>query len=278
LELVRLTAKRAYPPPPPPPPPRAKNFAEGFHLPGTNLFTSIRRQLSSLERTAQFKAGKGLLLGLLLSFALAGFLPAPSVFVFQYGVQPALGSNQWVSWIFLTPLNWGIFLFLGLLIVGYFVLGVIPNRRYGAVFGALAGAGHGILHIIVYAAQGLVQPAFWYLMHPIEDMVLATFLGIGAFAMVAKARDGKGLLNAVSGLPLLFFLIFMGCCFVYFGIGTLISGPNNFWVQYFALIPLVFILRDFLGGHFNFQNFLETVPEACVPQPSIPPPPPPEAR
>jgi hypothetical protein len=35
------------------------------------------------------------------------------------------------------------------------------------------------------------------------------------------------------------------------------------------------VLRDFLGGHFNFQNFFETIPEPTTAFPPMPPPPPP---
>jgi hypothetical protein len=57
--------ERAYPPPPPPTPPTAGLSADEFHLPGTNLFLSIRRQLSSLEQPAIFKPGRGPALGFL---------------------------------------------------------------------------------------------------------------------------------------------------------------------------------------------------------------------
>jgi hypothetical protein len=154
------------------------------------------------------------------------------------------------------------------------VLSIIPNRRYGVAFAALAGMGHGIFMDIVYAAKSQGLDPFWYLMLPFEYLILASFLGMGVFALVAKAPAGKGFLNAILGLPLLFFLVYLALSFVYFGIATLTIGP--YWgVKYLVLPLLVFILRDFLGGHFNFQHFFETIPEAPVPQPGIHPPPPP---
>jgi hypothetical protein len=42
-------------------------------------------------------------------------------------------------------------------------------------------------------------------------------------------------------------------------------------------IPIfAFIIRDFLGGHFNFQNFLQplTEPDVSIQEPPPPPPPP----
>jgi hypothetical protein len=271
---VDFTTEHAYPPPPPPPPPTAGLFAEGFHLPRTNLFMSIRRQLSSLEQLAQFKAGRGPALGFLLFFFVGGLVPVAGALGIQYGIQSALGPNIWVSWVFIAPLVRGIFMFLGMLIVGYLVLSIIPNRRYGVAFAALAGMGHGIFMDIVYAAQSQGLDPFWYLMLPFEYLILASFLGMGVFALVAKAPAGKGFLNAILGLPLLFFLVYLALSFVYFGIATLTIGP--YWgVKYLVLPLLVFILRDFLGGHFNFQHFFETIPEAPVPQPGIHPPPPP---
>jgi hypothetical protein len=44
-------------------------------------------------------------------------------------------------------------------------------------------------------------------------------------------------------------------------------------------IPLfAFILRDFLGSHFNFQNFFQPLAEPEVSIPEAPPPPPPPSR
>jgi uncharacterized membrane protein YpjA len=44
-----------------------------------------------------------------------------------------------------------------------------------------------------------------------------------------------------------------------------------------VIFPLfAIILRDFLGGHFNFQNFFESLQESPSPaEVFVPPPPPP---
>jgi hypothetical protein len=97
----------------------------------------------------------------------------------QYGIVPALGPSGllWVSWVFIAPLLRGILLFLSMLIVGYFVLGAIPNRRYGVAFGAFAGMGNAISGIIyLVAVQREAADPFWYLMIPIWTLILATFL------------------------------------------------------------------------------------------------------
>lgn len=224
-----------------------------------------------------FKPGRGPALGFLLVFIVGGLMRIVWGLIDQYGIVPALGPSGllWVSWVFIAPLLRGILLFLSMLIVGYFVLGAIPNRRYGVALGAFAGMGDAIIGIIYLAAvQREAAGLFWYLMIPIWTLILATFLGIGVFALVAKAPAGKGFVNALFGLPLLFFLIFMVLEFVFEGIGTLTLGP--YWgVRYLVLPLFLFILRDFLGGHFNFQHFFETTPETPILQPDTPPPPPP---
>jgi hypothetical protein len=266
-----------YPPPPPPPPPTAGLSAERFQLPGTNLFLSIRRQLSSLERPAQFKAGRGPVLGFLAVFIVAGLLRIPWGLIDQYAIVPGLGpsGSLWVSWLFIAPLVRGIFILLAILVVGYFVLGAVPNRRYGVALGVFAGIGYGVFGIIYLAAvQRESADPLWYLMIPIWTLILSTFLGICGFALVAKAPSGKVFLNAILGLPLLLFIIFMVMELVFEGMGTLISGP--YWGARYLILPLfLFILRDFLGGHFNFQHFFETTQESPASQPDIPPPPPP---
>ncbi|MEM3731148.1 MAG: hypothetical protein QXE74_05185, partial [Candidatus Bathyarchaeia archaeon] len=77
------------PPPLPPPPP----YAEGIHLPGTNLFMSVRRQLSSLEQPAIFKPGRGILLGFISVFIVAGIFRIPCGLIDQYVIVPALGPS-----------------------------------------------------------------------------------------------------------------------------------------------------------------------------------------
>ncbi|MEM3731149.1 MAG: hypothetical protein QW667_04420 [Candidatus Bathyarchaeia archaeon] len=136
--------------------------------------------------------------------------------------------------------------------------------------------GYSVVAIIYLAAvQQHVADPLWYLMHPIWHIIFGAFLGIAVFALVAEASAGRRFVNAMFGLPLLFFLIFIVMELVFEGIGTLTSsGP--YWGIKFLILPLyVFILRDFLGGHFNFQNFFESVPETPPSEPEIPPPPPP---
>jgi len=79
-------------------------------------------------------------------------------------------------------------------------------------------------------------------------------------------------------LPWFFLLVGMANHMVWNGI--------SFGLAEFGYLPIILnvvlifpvfaiILRDFLGGHFNFLNFFETLPEQPVAHPPIPPPPPP---
>ncbi|MEM3825072.1 MAG: hypothetical protein QXG27_02875 [Candidatus Bathyarchaeia archaeon] len=138
-----------------------------------------------------------------------------------------------------------------------FVLGIIPNRRYGVALGAFAGLGYSVVAIIYLATvQQHVADPLWYLMHPIWHIIFGAFLGIAVFALVAEASAGRRFVNAMFGLPLLFFLIFIVMELVFEGIGTLTSsGP--YWGIKFLILPLyVFILRDFLGDTSIFKTSL----------------------
>lgn len=75
-----LMQQPAYPPPPAPPVPKALS---GFHLPGTNLFGGIRRQLSALENSSQLPGGKSPTSGFIVAFIFAALASAALSFVAQ---------------------------------------------------------------------------------------------------------------------------------------------------------------------------------------------------
>ncbi|MEM2111823.1 MAG: hypothetical protein QXX08_08095, partial [Candidatus Bathyarchaeia archaeon] len=59
--------------------------------------------------------------------------------------------------------------------------------------------------------------------------------------------------------------------------GGILAVPNlTFFLALLIVSPIfLFILRDFLGGHFNFKRFFEPLPEPSPFYPTIAPPPPP---
>jgi len=264
-----------YPAPPPPPSqPLPGEFEDGkFHLPRTNLFPGIRRQLSALEQQPQFKSGGGPWRSFLLTLLVSGLLVSPITAITIYGIQPALGSQTWVAWVFINPLLVAVFEVLAMLIVSYLALGMIPNRRYGFVMGAMAGLGAGVVDIILNLFYP--GPAFWFFMLPIQSMVLATFWGIGVFALWANKAPGKSFANSIKGIPLEFLALSLIFVIVFKGVESLPFG-SYYWVPYLLLPLYLFFLRDFLGGNFNFQNFFKPLFEPGPSSFPEPPPPPPD--
>ena len=114
------------------------------------------------------------------------------------------------------------------------------------------------------------------LMHPLWS----AFVGIGVFTFLAKKSANAVNAERSLGLPLLFLSIGLVNHMIWNAI-ALLSGLG--YVAILLNVVLVFpifaiILRDFLGGHFNFQNFFEHLPEPHPMHPAswpIPPPPPP---
>ena len=85
-------------------------------------------------------------------------------------------------------------------------------------------------------------------------------------------------------LSLFFSLQFLGIaylnhiCWNSLSLGLGYAIPSIFLIAFLTgiiVFPIfALILRDILGGHFNFQNFLESSSEDMAPFPTIPPPPP----
>lgn len=145
----------------------------------------------------------------------------------------------------------------------------IPNRRYGAALGATSGLGFGvaesILYIVQLAAAGSAEGVFVrVVVTPLMHPLWSAFVGIGVFALFS-GRSAQPDIKKSS--PWLLPLLFVGLAMLTHCIwNTLSLGLSYAGLGYFATVPdiivifpiFALILRDFLGGHFNFQNFFES--------------------
>jgi hypothetical protein len=97
---------------------------------------------------------------------------------------------------------------------------------------------------------------------------------MGLFALVSGKTAAMGSQNRSGFLMQVFFLAGLANHIFWnsFAVGL---GFLGFLLDVFLIFPLfTIVLRDFLGGHFNFQNFLEPL-ETPLAYPEVPPPPPP---
>ena len=265
-------------PPYPPPPPANGEVTGGFHLPRTNLTLPVRRRLEVLEQPPLFRnnlePNRGFALSLAVSFP-AGLL---AYIIFQYGMKPSLGSS--FASVVLSDFIGETFKALCMLFVAIFLWLVVPNRRYGAALGALVGLGFGLGYQGLSCAigqpdagQAIMIMVFLTLM----DVISATLTGLGLFALISNRQRLNSFFRALIGLPLLFYLLAVISWLVWNAFAFAVS-PNMAaeWIlDIIIVIPLfAFIIRDFLGGHFNFQNFLQPLSEPDVLVPEPPPPPP----
>jgi hypothetical protein len=109
------------------------------------------------------------------------------------------------------------------------------------------------------------------------DVISATLIGLGLFVLITNREKLHSFVRALVGLPLLFYFLAEISWMVWNAL-AFAASPNMTleWVlDILIAIPLfAFILRDFLGGHFNFQNLFQPLAEPEVSIPEAPPPPP----
>jgi hypothetical protein len=273
---VGCLAELPYPPPPPP----GREVSGGLHLPRTNLTLPVRRRLEALERPPQFRSrlepNRGFFLGFLVSVP-AGLL---AYVISMYGMKPIIGSS--FGSVVVSDLIGETFKALCMLFVCVSMWLVVPNRRYGAALGALVGLGFGLgyqgLSCLIgqpAAGQAVMVMVFLTLM----DAISATLIGLGLFVLIANREKLNSFIQALFGLPLLFYFLAVMSWMVWNAL-AFAASPNMSleWVlDIIIAIPLfAFIVRDLLGGHFNFQNFLQPLaePEVSILEPPLPPPPP----
>ncbi|HEY4675045.1 MAG TPA: PrsW family glutamic-type intramembrane protease [Candidatus Bathyarchaeia archaeon] len=270
--------EESYPPPPPPPP--AEVSKSHLHGPETRFFLGIRRRLSVLEQPIPLKGGKKPKVGMLVAFIISATAGLGIAFLLQTALTP-LGDVALI--VLIAPLTEEPVKAIGMFIVVFLLWKAIPNRRYGAALGAASGLGFGIAESILYIYGFIVRNS------PVEDIAVrilvtpfmhplwSAFVGIGVFALIAKKSNPKG---SSLTLPLIFLFLGMLNHIIWNSIATALSSAGYFpmlLVNLILVFPLfAIILRDFLGGHFNFQNFFKSIPELPEPYPTVmlPPPPP----
>ena len=274
----------SYPPPPPPSaPPTASRRTKGFHGPATNLFLGIRRQLASVETSSQLPSGKAPTIGLLCSLIIAATGGLGLSLVVQLPILAAVGLIPVT--VFFAPLTEEPIKALEMLIVLFLLWKLIPDRRYGAALGAAAGLGFGvaesILYIVQLAAAGSAEGvAIRIIVTPLMHPLWSTFVGIGVFVLFSSKPTQFGVPKQRNwGLALFLFALgfFNHLIWNSLTLGLSLAGMGVFATlpDIFIIFPLfAIVLRDFLGGHFNFWNFFEST-EALPPFPFVPPPPPP---
>jgi len=273
-----------------PPPPLQETLApeSGFHGPRTNFFPHIRALLATIERPTGLLGNRGPATGLLVCLIVSAVAGFGLSFAVQTLLLPAVGIYALA--IVFAPLTEEIFKTSGMFVVAYLMWKTVPNRRYGAALGAAAGLGFGILESMLYIygiattsepsiaaarTELIVLRAFLTpLMHPLWS----AFVGIGVFALFSGISKGSNVQKPSSWLPWFFLLTGIANHMVWNGI--------SFGLAEFGYLPIIFnvivifpvfaiVLRDLLGGHFNFQNFFRPLAEPATSYPAIPPPPPP---
>jgi len=275
----------SYPPPPPPPPSPPETKRSEFHLPRTNFFSTTRTQLAALERPPQFKNEMEPIMGFLVALVSAAFLGILIAMAMNRAILPALAGAPWIAFVVLMPVVEETCKAICMLAVVYAIPQMFPTRRYGAALGAAAGFGFGVFESIFYVSgfQG-VDAFIRLLVTPIMHPLWSAFVGIGVFVFVSKRPVSRSFFEAVFGLPLLFLFMGMINHAIWNGFATLLPAAGGIWatphlstvLDIVIVFPVfAFILRDFLGGHFNFQRFFEPLPEPSPLYPKIAPPPPP---
>lgn len=268
----------AYPLPPPPPEDVLKG---GLHGPRTNFFPNVRMRLSLLEQFVPLKGNKGLGLGLLVTLIISATLGLVIAFLLQVALTPV---GMEVLTVLFAPLTEEPVKAIGMFVVIFFVWKVVPNRRYGAALGAASGLGFGVAESILYIYNMALAnyPAEYIvvriIMTPFMHPLWSAFVGIGVFAFVSRKSKSGG---ASLTLPLMFLLLGIINHIIWnsISIGLSSLGYLPIIVNISVTFPVFsIILRDLLGGHFNFQNFFQPLLEPSPPyltEPTPPPPPPP---
>lgn len=179
-----------------------------------------------------------------------------------------------------------IFKGLSILLVALFMWKAVPSRRYGAVLGASVGLGFAIVENIIYSinyATGNYSNvaeliASRWISLPFMHVLWDAFIGIGIFVLLAQrsSRQNTPLWLAAPFLlsGLLAHILWNSIAIALSGVGILVVVLVDIIVIF---VPFALLLRDFLGGHFDFQDFLKPLPDPYTPQtfPLPPPPPPP---
>jgi hypothetical protein len=276
-----------YPPPPPQVPLEPQPApTKGFHGPETHIFMGIRTKLTFLEQSIQPSLAQSTRNGLLVALILGASLSIGA----SLGLELIFSFVGVAGFATIFPLFEEFFKGLSIFLVAWFMWKTIPSRRYGALLGASAGFGFAIVENIIFNIQsaGSGAPgdqvaasivARW-LGLPFMHVIWSAFVGIGIFVLLAQRK--------VSGTPgwVAVFIMTFGWVNHMCWNALALAIPLNVIIVILLnvliiAVPFGFILRDILGGHFNFFNFLapvqEPMPAVALPMagPPFPPPPPP---
>ena len=277
----------------PPPPPQAQDEEtrkgvrrKEFHFPGTNIFKGFRQQIAALERPPSFRDDLEPVLAVIGAFVLSAFFTL-FVSLGQVGMFLPIfaGENRWIGSVFLAPPVEEIMKALSVVAVALVLPRSLPNRRYAAAIGAAAGLGYALSEDITYFGNPDAHGPSLILRlitNPIGHPVFTALCAIGVFVFMAKLRSGVKVSKAISGLPLFMLLLAVlnhaSWNAWQFGVVSSLGYLGVFLSILVIVVPFLFILRDFLGGHFNFRHFLESIPEPppLMPVNEPPPLPPPQ--
>ena len=279
-------AERSYPPPPPPP--EGAQKSREFHLPATHFFNRLLRHLTPLESQLELGVvGKSLKKGLIVGLILGATLTIVITLVLELLIGNS--NNPFVN-IVLAPFMEEIFKALSVFLVVFLMWKNIPSRRYGAALGAAVGLGFALSETIIRGiiaagvqniSGGLIADAIIsrIISEPFMHPLWSAFVGIGIFVLFAQKsnRQGSPYWLAIPFLlvGLLNHILWNSLAFAFVSLDPLITAAVELIVIF---VPFAFIMRDFLGGHFNFQIFFKPPAEVTLlPDTTrfMPPPPPP---
>lgn len=266
-------SEQVYPPPPPPENPSAK---EGVHGPETRFFVGVRRRLDALEQSFQLSMGRSPKTGLFVALILGATLSIVLSIVVQ--LATGLPTADWVLLVIVAPITEEPFKALSILLVVLFMWRTIPNRRWAAALGAATGMGFAIAETGVYAIGGAGAGALLarIIVEPFMHPLWSAFVAMGIFVLLAR-KPTREIVSSVLGILFLFMGLFAHMSWNGLSAGLAPSIGYGVLVVNLLLVflPFSMVLRDLLGGHFNFQNFFEPVLEPSTFAPISPPPPPP---
>jgi RsiW-degrading membrane proteinase PrsW (M82 family) len=218
-----------------------------------------------------------------VSLIFAGSIGFVLAWLIETAIGPSVGGDAIL--VFFAPLIEEILKALAMILVVYLMWRTVPNRRYGAVLGAAAGLGFGLVESVKYIIDFVFSGSYIaipirIIVTPIMHPLWSAFVGVGVFALVASSRASRpNMPKSPVWLPWLFLLLGMTNHIVWNSIVDALGslGLLPIILDVIFVFPVfALMLRDFLGGHFNFQDFLHPIPEEAPSYPAAPPPPPPQ--
>jgi RsiW-degrading membrane proteinase PrsW (M82 family) len=217
-----------------------------------------------------------------VSLIFAGSIGFGLAWLIETAIAPSVGDDAIL--VFFAPLLEEILKAMAMIFVAYLMWRTVPNRRFGAVLGAAAGLGFGLVESVKYIIGFVISGSYIaipirIIVTPLMHPLWSAFVGVGVFALVASSRASRpDMPKSPVWLPWLFLLLGMTNHIVWNSIVDALGslGLLPIILDVIFVFPLfALMLRDFLGGHFNFQDFLQPIPEEAPSYPTGPPPPPP---